>query len=152
MNGIPAFAGKLERFLANLVDSLATMLLPAAVLAVLHLGMNSPLGLIITFAANAVYFTAFTAGPWQATPGQRLFGMVVARLDGRLLGRREALERFLAYYIPSLPMYLSDMDQNLLAKIALWLVIVWFSPILWRADRRGVHDLLCGTIVVTGKR
>lgn len=152
MTPMPALAGRLERFLANLVDTVAIFMFTTLVLTALRLPVESGPGMLGTFLFNAAYFSWFTASDWQASPGQRLFGIVVARLDGQRVGMRAAIERFLAYFMPSMPMYLSIASPETLAKVVIWLVIVWFSPILWRADRRAVHDLLCGTVVLTGKR
>lgn len=144
------YANRVERFIAYIIDSMF-LVLPVALLSELG-GPESALLVIGIFASDLVYHTAFTASEWQATPGQRIMGMYVARLDGRLLSERDALERFLAYQMPRLPMYLSIASMELRAVVISWLVLAWFGPILWRPDRRGVHDVLCNTIVVNGKR
>jgi uncharacterized RDD family membrane protein YckC len=151
MNRTTASAGILERLLAWVVELFANILFPSLILTLLQVGAKSPLGLIITFAFAAFYSIWFTMSDWQATPGQRLFGIRVERANGQRMDFRASTERFLAYYIPSLPMYTDRLPDETLAKLALWLVIVWFAPILGRSDRRGVHDLLCGTRVVVGK-
>lgn len=144
-----SYAGRFERFVAYILDSMFLML-PLVLLSNLG-GPESALLVVGIFASDLVYHTIFTASSWQATPGQRIMNMHVVRLDGRLLAERDALERFLAYQMPRLPMYLSVASFELRAIVILWLVVAWFGPILWRTDRRGLHDMLCNTAVVTGK-
>lgn len=145
-----AYAPRLERFIAYIIDSMFLML-PLVFLS--NFGApESALVVIGIFASDLVYHTVFTASEWQATPGQRIMNMHVTRLDGRLLTERDAVERFLAYQMPRLPMYLSIASFELRAVVISWLVIAWFAPILLRDDRRGVHDVICNTAVVNGKR
>lgn len=144
-------AGRPERFIASLIDGLAIFVVPSLLFSMLHI-TNSAIAAITVFTFNLVYYSGFTAGHWQATPGQRMLGIYVAQLDTTLLDWRAATARFLAYYMPMLPFYTDRLTLDVAQKLFLWLTIVWFAPILVRADRRGVHDLLCGTIVVTGKR
>lgn len=144
------YAGRLERLFANLIDSMI-MLLPATALVALG-GTESALALIGSFLCNIAYYVAFTASSWQATPGKRMLGIHIARLDGKLLNERDALERFLAYTIPTLPLYLSVAPQQVLGMATLWLSIAWFAPIILRDDRRGVHDVICGTHVLAGRK
>lgn len=144
------YANRVERFVAYVIDSMLLML-PLVVLSNLG-GPGSALLVVGIFASDLVYHTIFTASTWQATPGQRIMNMYVARLDGKTLTERDALERFLAYQMPRLPMYLSIASMELRAVVITWLVLAWFGPILWRPDRRGVHDVICNTIVASGKR
>ena len=144
------YAGRLERFIAYIIDS--SVLLVAATLLSKLGGAQSLFAIAGSIACQLAYIIIPTASHWQATPGQRLMGMYVAKLDGKLLTERDALERFLAYVMPTLPVNLSIAPLEVLAMASMWLVIGWFSPILWREDRRGVHDVLCNTVVLSGKR
>jgi uncharacterized RDD family membrane protein YckC/RNA polymerase subunit RPABC4/transcription elongation factor Spt4 len=67
---------------------------------------------------------------WSTTPGKRAVGLYVLRPDGSKLGLGRAFARWLAY-IPS----------------ALILGI-GFLMIGFRHDKRGLHDLLCDTVIV----
>jgi len=139
-------ANRLERLFANLIDTFVLML-PAALLLNVA-GPESALAVLGSFACQVAYYVAFTASDWQATPGKRLFAMRVERLDGAPLTQRDALERFLAYVIPSLPLYSTLLPAPLLGILAVWLSFAWFLPIIIRPDQRGLHDLICRTRVV----
>jgi uncharacterized RDD family membrane protein YckC len=142
----PASIG--ERLLANILDTFM-LLVPSGLIAALLGGENA--AVLGTFTCSLAYYVYFTSGSWQATPGKRIMGIHVIRLDGRKLLPRDALERFLAYVIPSLPMYTSLLPEGIAPLIVLWLSLAWFTPILFTAERIGYHDRLCGTRVVAGK-
>ena len=152
------YAGRLERIFANLIDTLI-MLLPNGILAGLMSGVEAqgepvinPASLLVVFLCNTFYYTAFTAGSWQATPGQRLMGIYVIRTNGARLQQRHALERYLAYVIPSLPFYASFLPEEIAQLAVMVLSILWFAPILFNPNRAGMHDKLTHTRVVVGRR
>lgn len=145
---LPTYAGRLERLFANLIDTLI-LIIPNGLL--IHLIGAEGLATIFTFLAILAYYVYFTASPWQATPGKRMLGIYVVRTDGRPLARRDALERFLAYSIPSLPMYASFLSPEWVSTLAVSLSLFWFAPILFTEERIGYHDRLCGTRVVVGR-
>lgn len=157
MNQTLPYAGRLERLFANLIDTLI-LFVPAAMVYSLTATTNAEgelepadISMLIVFLVHMAYYTAFTSSSWQATPGKRLFNMYVIRTDRQRLTQRDALERFLAYVLPSLPMYASFLPQSLGAMATLWLSIFWFVPILTHPQRMGIHDKICRTLVVTGK-
>lgn len=92
-------------------------------LAVLH-------GVAVLGVAAAVYFIAFEASSWQATPGKRALRLCVVDLQGRRLRAPRALLRFIAGT-------LSWLSLNLGHALA-----------GWRTDRRALHDLVAGTQVL----
>lgn len=143
------YAGRVERLFASVIDR-TLLLMPGAVLANIW-GAESGIAMFLYFFVNLAYYTGFTAGAWQATPGQRLLSMYVIHADGAPLTQRDALERFLAFVLPSLPLYSSMVSENLAPMITVWLSIFWFSPILYTPERVGVHDRICNTRVVTGR-
>jgi uncharacterized RDD family membrane protein YckC len=142
------YAGRLERLFANLIDTVI-LIIPGGLLAALldHNGMIT----LATFLVSLGYYTHFTASGWQATPGKRLLGIYVIRTDHRRLTQRDAVERFLAYSIPSLPLYASFIPAQSAPLLVFWLSMFWFLPILITPERTGTHDRLCGTRVLVGK-
>lgn len=79
--------------------------------------------------ALALWFIGFEASPWQATPGKRLLGLRVERLDGGRPGLARVALRFVAA-APS------------------WLLLhLGHAMAAWRADGRALHDLIAGTRV-----
>lgn len=84
----------------------------------------------VGFGWLAVYFTAFLAMWRGQTPGKRLLGIRVLRLDGQPLGWWLSFERFGGYA--------ASASVGLLG----------FAQILWDKNRQGLHDKACETIVV----
>ncbi len=141
-------AGRLERIFANLIDTLLLFVLLQVLLQLLG---ETPVMLVTSFLTYAVYFTLSTGSSWQASPAQRLLSIYVVHANGRPLSMADALQRFLAYIIPSLPMQSSFLAPAIAMPLVVWLQLVWFLPILVKEDRTGVHDMLCHTRVVAGK-
>jgi uncharacterized RDD family membrane protein YckC len=142
------YAGRLERLFANLID---TLILVIPSLAIASLFKGNPVAILGTFMASLAYYTYFTASHWQATPGKRLLSLYVIRTDGFSLTRRDALERFLAYSLPSLPLYTSLVPEEVAPLLVFWLSLIWFVPILVTPERAGYHDRLCNTRVIVGR-
>ncbi len=82
------------------------------------------------FGWAAVYFTAFLAMMRGQTPGKRVMGIRVIRLDGKPLGWWISFERFGGYA--------ASFSVGLLG----------FLQILWDRNRQGLHDKACETVVV----
>ena len=91
-------------------------------------GLFDDLGL--GFGWAAVYFTGFLAMMRGQTPGKRIAGIRVIRLDGKPLGWWIAFERFGGYA--------ASFSVGLLG----------FLQILWDRNRQGLHDKACETVVV----
>lgn len=91
-------------------------------------GLFDDLGL--GFGWAAVYFTAFLAMMKGQTPGKKIAGVRVIRLDGKPLGWWIAFERFGGYA--------ASFSVGLLG----------FVQILWDRNRQGLHDKACETVVV----
>lgn len=142
------YAGRVERLFANLLDTLFLMLPNIALVNLL--GGEGP-ALLAGFAAYGVYYTYFVSSAWQATPGKRLLNIYVVMEDGSKPQLVHAFERFIVYVLPTLPLYTSVLPTHAAQTLFLWLNVMWFAPILYTPERRGVHDTLVGTRVVTGK-
>jgi uncharacterized RDD family membrane protein YckC len=142
------YAGRLERTLAYFIDMIALSLPLAFLLALVR---SETLAQPIGFFCSLGYFAWFIGSSWQASPGQRLLGMYVVRLDGRALTLRDGVERYLAFFLPQLPIYTSVLTIETAQMLTGLLAMVWVLPILFLEDRAGVHDQLCGTRVVVGK-
>jgi len=87
-----------------------------------------------------LYDTAFIA-LYGATPGKRLFGMYVVRADGSRIGWGRALVRHL----------LTTLTLNF-AVITVGLGALIFLVVAFHPDKRGLHDLICDTVVVRRDR
>lgn len=84
----------------------------------------------VGFGWSAVFFTAFLAMWGGQTPGKKLMGVRVRRLDGKPMGWWIAFERFGGYA--------ASLSVGLLG----------FVQILWDRNRQGLHDKACETVVV----
>ena len=67
---------------------------------------------------------------WSTTVGKRIFNLYVVRMDGSKIGFWRSLARYLCYHVSAFPLLLG------------------FLLIAFRKDKRGLHDLICGTMVV----
>lgn len=114
-----------RRFWAYQVDLFIVVMLAGAFIAIAR-GENAAL---IALAFWALYFVGFTAE--GGTPGKRMFGLRLARLDGSRPGfGRAALREIIGRPISSIPLYLGY----------LWM--------LDDASRQTWHDRIADTIVV----
>ncbi|HEX8431670.1 MAG TPA: RDD family protein [Longimicrobium sp.] len=84
----------------------------------------------IGFGWTGLYFTAFTALWRGQTPGKRLFGVRVVRLDGEPLTMWGSFERFGGYA--------AGLVTGLLG----------FAQVLWDRNRQAIHDKISETVVV----
>jgi uncharacterized RDD family membrane protein YckC len=78
---------------------------------------------------SVAYFATFWSTTGQ-TPGDRLMRIRVCRADGQLLGVGRSIFRLVCLTLAALPL------------------LAGFLPILFDDRRRGVHDMLAGTVVV----
>ncbi len=83
---------------------------------------------------SGLYFTFFTGLTRGQTPGKRLLGIRVLRLDGKPISWWISFERFGGY------------------AAGLLTGLLGFLQILWDRNRQGVHDKLAETVVVRVSR
>ncbi len=83
---------------------------------------------------SALYFTAFTLLMRGQTPGKKLLGIRVIRLDGRPITGWIAFERFGGY------------------AAAAATGLLGFAQILWDRNRQGIHDKVAETVVIREHR
>ncbi len=141
------YAGRAERLFANLLDTLFLLLPNIFLFNVFGEGK----ALIAGFVIYAAYYTYFVGSRWQATPGKRVLNIHVVMASGEKPSHAAAFERFIVYVLPSLPLYLSVLPEESAKLLFLWLNLLWFTPILYTPERRGLHDTIVGTRVVAGK-
>lgn len=82
------------------------------------------------FGWTGLYFTAFLAFWRGQTPGKRLLGMRVVRLDGKPMTLWASFERFGGY------------------AASIFTGLMGFIQILWDRNRQGMHDKIVETVVV----
>lgn len=96
---------------------------------------------LLNFSLALVYETALIT-LYAATVGKRLFGMYVVRTDGSRVGWGRALARHL------LKVLLANFAIITLGLVFLAIVMM----IALRQDKRGLHDLICDTVVLRRDR
>ena len=137
----PEYEGLVTRAIAFAVDAAIIDLIALVVgvgvglaLSILSISDNLETVLLACGAAAfAVWTVAYFAVFWSTTgqtPGNRLMHIRVCDGDGTVLSPRRSLLRFGALLLAALPLFAG------------------FLPILVDDRRRGVHDMLAGTIVV----
>ena len=88
---------------------------------------------LVGVAIDALYY-ATGWSRWGTTVGKRIFNMYVARADGSKIGFRRALGRYFGYWVSLLTLG------------------VGFLMIAFSKNKRGLHDLMCDTVVVRRRR
>jgi len=84
----------------------------------------------IGFGWTGLYFTAFLALWKGQTPGKRILGLRVMRLDGEKIGLWAAFERFGGY------------------AASIFTGLLGFAQIFWDKNRQALHDKISETVVV----
>ncbi|HET6763715.1 MAG TPA: RDD family protein [Longimicrobiaceae bacterium] len=84
----------------------------------------------IGFGWTGLYFTAFLALWRGQTPGKRILGLRVVRLDGEKIGLWAAFERFGGY------------------AASIFTGLLGFAQIFWDKNRQALHDKISETVVV----
>lgn len=134
------YAGFWLRFCATLVD--AFCLLPFLIAGYFLLAFYSigpsfferfatvqVIGAIVT---PWVYDAAFESGPWQATPGKRLLGLIVTDESGGRISFGRASARHFAKVISTITFFVGY-------------IIAGFTD-----KKQALHDLVCNTLVLKG--
>lgn len=100
------------------------------ILGVLTFGLLWP-GAALSPLITLAYFTLTLGGPHSATPGMRWQGIELRTWDGRRPGYIQAAVQTILFYI------------TVGVSWAIVLIVPFFNE-----RRRGLHDFLCGTVVV----
>lgn len=136
----PSYAGRPAGFWPRLAAWLIDAVILATLLVILIAfwpgfteyftsdDFGHPVDLLI-FVLYALYFTLGVA-IWSTTIGKRLLGMYVLRPDGARVGFGRALARYFAGILSFLILFIGYLMVGL------------------RSDKRGLHDLICDTVVV----
>ena len=156
------YAGTLARVVAYIIDSIllgivtsiATAPFAASIAGAFdpRRGGNiaiSPIALIITVGASAIYFIGFWSSGWRGTPGMKLLRLQLGdAATGRTLTPEQAVRRWigfgtfvqLASFVPAL---------GLLANggLFLWTIVLLISTAT-SSTKQGLHDRFASTAIV----
>ena len=149
-----------SRLLAFATDMLIQTLVTLALLMIFGLGLGPvglAIGIAISFALRTFYFAGLELAMQGATPGKRMFGIVVVSRDGgpltaeMLLARNlvREVELFLPLSAMSVPEVFFGEEAPALAVLALvvWTTVLVLFPLINPVGAR-IGDLLGGTMVV----
>ena len=94
---------------------------------------------------GVVYFVAFWAWRGQ-TIGKIMVGAQIVKVDGSPIGIGRAFLRYIGYFI-----YLTAIQYSVLVGwyLAILVALVIFLFVALSRDKRGLHDRLAGTIVIS---
>ena len=84
---------------------------------------------LLPYVVSALYYT-IGVSVWSTTVGKKILGLYVLRPDGSRVGPGRALARWFAGGLSAL------------------LLLLGYLIIAFREDKRGLHDLICDTVVV----
>lgn len=132
-NGPVRFAGFWIRAAAYLLDVVllfVVSIVPVAVVMGMAHDPNSPLASLVGTIVAICYFVIPVSGAKQATWGKQMLGLKIIRTDGARVGGGLAFGRYLAYILSSLPL------------------CIGFFMIGWTDQKKGLHDIICGTRVI----
>ena len=87
------------------------------------------LGLVV----GILYFALFESSAWQATVGKLALGIRVTDMEGRRISFGRALGRYLA---------------KILSFIILFVGVIMVA---FTQRKQGLHDIMCGTLVLNGR-
>ncbi len=90
---------------------------------------NLTAGDLFSWVVNLAYYTV-AVGYWATTLGKLPFHLYVVRTDGSKVGLGRAMARYFAYILSFLTLGIG------------------FIMIGLRSDKRGLHDLICDTVVI----
>ncbi|MBE0481542.1 MAG: RDD family protein [Dehalococcoidia bacterium] len=137
-----SYKGAMLRSVAMLVDFVILIVLHA-LLVVGIVGAESALALYITPIIVLLYFVGFWAWRGQ-TPGKILIGARVVKANGESIGIGRA---FLRYVVFMSYFYAIMYTRGVIPVIMLIMAAVFLFTAL-NQRKRGVHDLVAGTVVV----
>ena len=125
--GVPA--GFWIRFVAFLIDGIISYAVPEYVFAPLVLSVY-PLDWDIIGLIVVASYETIGVSVWSTTIGKRILRLYVLRPDGSRVGPGRALARYFA------------------VNLSILLLGIGCIMVGLRRDKRGLHDLICDTVVV----
>jgi uncharacterized RDD family membrane protein YckC len=119
------YGGFWVRWLALLIDSVI-LFVPVLILR----GLLGNVGSFLIIVGYWLYFALFESSSWQATPGKRMLGLAVVKIDGTQLTFGRATGRYFA---------------KILSYITL---CIGFLMAGFTSQKRALHDYVAETLVV----
>lgn len=127
---------------------LAGTAIDGGLIAIINLAFRSIVGAESAVAAwlvpiiGACYFVGFWAWRGQ-TLGKMVIGAKIVRRDGSPIGLARAILRYAGYFVYFLVMRIGDV-----VYLPYIIVFAAFLIIAFSREKRGLHDLIAGTVVI----
>ncbi len=126
------YGGFWVRFVGELIDT-GILLIPGIPISLVTLLTGDWfMDIYLNTLIGAIYFISFWS-LWGATPGKRLLGLHIERPDRSRMGPGRAVARYFASWL------------------SLLLLGAGYIMVGLREDKRGLHDLICDTVVIHRK-
>jgi len=119
------YAGFWIRLLANIIDA-AILFIPNIIIGLV---VESPASILLQFAVGIVY----TIGFWTAegaTPGKMAMGLRITTVQGEPVDFGKAVLRYIGYFVSGITLGIG------------------YLMIAFTREKRGLHDLMAGTVVI----
>ena len=170
MNDLPghlskAVAGNVTRLLAKIIDLVFMFALASMVEGVSRklfpVEYAEPFSRVYLATMTVdmllgVFYITWFVGKFGATPGKMLFNLKVETAAGNKVGYGLSFGRYCAEFVvgwglcvvPAIMVFL--YGQEVFPALAVWIgaMLLYYSPIVFDSQRRGLHDRLCATRVV----
>ena len=120
-----AYAGFWIRFVAWLIDGII-LIIPNIIIGLV---VESPASILLQFTIGIVY----TIGFWTAegaTPGKMAIGLRITTVEGEPIDFGKAVLRYIGYFVSGITLGIG------------------YLMIAFTRDKRGLHDLIDGTVVI----
>ncbi len=161
------YAGFWRRAIANIIDMAILTIVSIALFSIIQTTnlIQDLTGQIIM----AIYFIGFIASHYQATPGKILLKIKIESSDKDKLSLKGSIIRYLVWSAPTIPMLFFmltpqyadgietlEMGNQIIPKkltlqmslstiLTLIWSLIWFLPIAFTKDKKGIHDMICQT-------
>lgn len=89
--------------------------------------------MLLILVMGILYFVVCESSAWQGTVGKLALGIRVTDLDGNRISFMKALGRYFAKFLSAI------------------ILCVGFMMAGWTRRKQGLHDMICGTLVLNGR-
>lgn len=89
--------------------------------------------MLLIVVLGVLYFTVCESSAWQGTLGKLALGIRVTDMEGRRISFPRALGRYFAKFLSAI------------------ILGIGFLMVGWTRRKQGLHDMICGTLVLNGR-
>ena len=158
----PVYKGALVRLVAFLIDSILVIILNLIIYAALGIqlssdpaaenGSGSSLATWVSLGILFVYFVGFWTIWRGITPGKLIVGAKIVKTNGEPIGLGRAILHFIGYfvYLLIIGLVVVGLKEHPFLRLlaAVFIILFAFLIISLNRRKRGLHDLIAGTLVV----